>query len=219
MTPIALLWLSAVGPHAFGGPSPTEFANALADFSGKQVTVADVRHLSCRGFGADEPTEAECSWQQRIGKSWKPYSTYIAVDGRGWHLIDEPNPKHLAVHAPPRLCLEAERASQGVVFCTPKYVSFVLVGRTTGSNYSIYNYHYRFLTHREGVMHGGQRLIVFRGNKYVGNYMLLPEVTVAVSGTKVVLKGDQDRKAIRLDFSAKPPKRILINGEVEELDR
>jgi hypothetical protein len=219
MTPITILLLSAVAPQAFAGPSPAEFANALADFSGNRVTVRDVRRLSCTGFGADEPTEAECSWQQHIGKNWKPYSSYVAVDGGGWHLIDEPSPKHLAVHAPPRLCLEAERASHGAVFCTPKYVSFVLVGRTAGSNYSIYDYHYRFLTHREGVMHGGQRLIVFQGRRYVGNYMLQPEVSVTVRGTKVVLKGEDDKEAVRFDFSRRPPRQILVNGEVETLDR
>jgi hypothetical protein len=91
---IALLLLSASAGPAFAGPTPQEFANALADFTGKHVKATDVRHLSCKGFGADEPTEADCSWQQRIGRNWKWYSTYVAVDGRGWHLIDEPNPKH-----------------------------------------------------------------------------------------------------------------------------
>src|SRR5260221_8503503 len=143
---------------------------------------------------------------------------YLVVDGRSWRLIDEPNPKRLAVHAPPGLCLEAERASRGTVFCTPNYVSFVLVGRTAGSRYSIYDYHYRFLTGRGLVMHGGHRLIVFRGNQYLGQYSLDPQVTVAVSGTKVVLKGDEDRKAVRLDFSRKPPSRILVNGEEEWFD-
>jgi len=88
---IALLLLS--GRPAFAGPTPQEFANALAEFTGKAVRVTEVRRLSCAGFGPDEPTEAACSWQQRIGRKWKRYSTYVAVDGRGWHLIDEPNPK------------------------------------------------------------------------------------------------------------------------------
>jgi hypothetical protein len=71
-----------------------EFVKALAEHTGQQVKVADLRHLSCKSFGADEPTEAECSWQQRTGSTWKRFSTYVAVDGRGWHPIDEPNPKH-----------------------------------------------------------------------------------------------------------------------------
>ena len=93
MTLIALLLLSASLGAPFAGPTPHEFAKALADFTGKHIKVTDVRHLSCKGFGPNEPTEADCSWQQRIGKKWKRYSTYVAVDGSGWHLIDEPIPK------------------------------------------------------------------------------------------------------------------------------
>jgi hypothetical protein len=122
-----------------------------------------------------------------------------------------------ATHEPSEPCLSAERATQGVIFCSPKDVSFVLVGRTTGSGYSIYNYHYSFLPHPGGVMHGGQRLIVFQGTKYVGNYKLQPKVSVAVRGTHVVLKGDDDRDAVRLDFSRKPPSQIHVNGEVDTL--
>lgn len=218
MTAIALLLLSGVGDPHLAGPSTAEFARALADFTGNRVTVADVRRLSCTLFGAEEPTGAECGWQQRIDQRWSRYSTYVVVDGRNWHLVDEPSSKPTAVHAPPRLCLEAERASQGEVFCTPKYVSFVLVGRTAGSKYSIYDYHYRFLTHRGGVMHGGQRLIVFQGNRYVGNYMLSPHVTIGVRGTKVVLKGDEYGPTVRFDFSRTPPSRIWSNGEVESFD-
>jgi hypothetical protein len=117
-----------------------------------------------------------------------------------------------------RECLAAERGSQGVILCSPKNVSFTLVGRTTGNGYSIYNYHYRFLPHAGGVMHGGQRLVVFQGERYVGQYALQPEVTVAVSGSRVLLRGDEDAKAVRLDFTGKPPHRILVNGELSSAD-
>ena len=125
----------------------------------------------------------------------------------------------LASHGQSAPCHTAERASHDVVACSPKNVSFVLVGRTTGSKYSIYDYRYRFLPHPGGVMHGGQRLIVFQGKRYVGNYMLPPKVSIAVSGTRVILKGDDDREAVRLDFSRRPPNRILVNGEVQTFDR
>jgi hypothetical protein len=87
------------------------------------------------------------------------------------------------------------------------------VGQTTGNKYSIYNYHYRFLTHRGGVWHGGQRLIVFQGMRYVGQYGLTPEVTTAVIGTEVVLKDDWDRRTVSVDFSGRPPSRIPLGGE------
>ena len=104
-------------------------------------------------------------------------------------------------------CLAAERASQGVIFCSPKNVSFVLVGRTTGNKYSIFNYHYRIPTRT--VTHGGQRLIIFQGTRYVGQYGLTPEVIMAVTGTKVSLKVDRDTKPVLADFSRGPPSQIL----------
>jgi hypothetical protein len=125
----------------------------------------------------------------------------------------------LAPHEQSAPCLTAERASHGVVFCLPKNVSFVLAGRTTGGRYSIYDYRYRFLPHPGGVMHGGQRLIVFQGKRYVGNYMLPPKVKIAVRGTWVVLKSDEGREAVQLDFSRSPPNRIFVDGEVNTFDR
>lgn len=120
---------------------------------------------------------------------------------------------------PSPLCLEAERASRGVVFCSPEDIRFSFVGQTTGGKYTIYDYRYGFLPHPSGAKHGGQRLIVFRGEKYVGNYMLSPKVSVTVTGTEVVLKGDEDRAPVRIDLSRKPPSRLLVNGEVATFDR
>jgi hypothetical protein len=125
----------------------------------------------------------------------------------------------LASNAASPVCLAAERASHGVIFCSSENVSFTLAGRTTGGKYSIYDYRYQFLPHPSGVMHGGQRLIVFQGKSYVGNYMLPPTVRVVVRGTEVVLKGDKDQTTARADFSRRPPTRILVNGEVVTFDR
>lgn len=72
-------------------PSPKELAKAIESFTGRAVVTADVRRVSCSAF-EEEPTEQICKWQQRTGKRWRRYSTYLAIDGRGWHLIDEPAP-------------------------------------------------------------------------------------------------------------------------------
>jgi len=110
----------------------------------------------------------------------------------------------------------AEGHFSGEMFCSGEDVSFVLVGRTTGSGYAIYDFRYRFLPHPGGVYHDGQRLLVFRGEKYVGQYVLQPRVAVTVQGTRVMLRGDEDRDTVELDFSTEPPGRILVNGEWEE---
>ena len=116
-------------------------------------------------------------------------------------------------------CVTAKRASHGVIFCTANDVSFKLVGRTTGGKYSVYDYRYKFRPHSSGAVHGGQRLIVFRGRSYVGNYMLQPVLKMVVRGTQVVLKGQEHKQSVRLDFSRTPPRQILVNGEDETFSR
>jgi hypothetical protein len=131
-------------------------------------------------------------------------------------------PMILAANGQPKGCMAGLRKTlveQGFqpVFCSKKDTPFVLVGRTAGSGFSIYDYRYTFRA--AAVTHGGQRLVVMRGRKYVGQYPLLPLVTVAVRGKYVVLKGDDDQEPVKLDFSRKPPDKILVNGEPETFYR
>jgi len=78
---------------AANSPSPTtlELAKAISEFKNSVVSANDVRRPVCRGI-EEEPTEAVCTWQQRQGSRWQRFTTYVAVDARGWHLIDEPAP-------------------------------------------------------------------------------------------------------------------------------
>lgn len=89
---IALLFISASTSAGLPGPTIRELADALAQRSAKPVQATDVRRLSCVTFGADEPTEARCRWQQLVGGKWKRFSAYAAVDGQGWQLTDQPAP-------------------------------------------------------------------------------------------------------------------------------
>jgi hypothetical protein len=125
----------------------------------------------------------------------------------------------VAAQRPSPACLAFKHAA-GAVFCSGKNNSFDLVGRTTGARYSIYDYRYRFLPHRGGIMHGGQRVVVFKGRRYIGQYALdvPPTVDVRVHGTHVVLTS-ADTGTVRLDFSRTPPARILVNGEPEDFFR
>ena len=75
----------------FAYPTSAELAKAIEAFTGRAVAAADVRGVSCLSI-EEEPTEAVCKWHQRKGKRWQRYSTYVAIDGHGWHLIDEPAP-------------------------------------------------------------------------------------------------------------------------------
>lgn len=126
----------------------------------------------------------------------------------------------------PLSCLSGFRSSlvrghfTGPLVCSGKDATFLLVGRTAGDIFSIYDYRYRYLPAGGSVMHGGQKLIVFHGKVYVGQYALSPPpyVTVTVNGSKVVLK-TRGRKQVKLDFSRKPPGQIMIGGEVETFSR
>ena len=73
-------------------PSPAQLANTLEKFRGARVHAADIRAVSCEDI-EEEPTEFLCSWQQKKAGRWRGYSTYMAIEGRGWLLIDEPAPK------------------------------------------------------------------------------------------------------------------------------
>ena len=68
-------------------------------------------------------------------------------------------------------------------------------------------------------MHGGQRLLVFHGDRYVGQYVLSPPpyINVSVKGSQLLLH--YNRESVRLDFSRKPQSKIFINGETKEFSR
>jgi len=127
----------------------------------------------------------------------------------------------------PLRCLAGMRAAlirgrfSGVIVCSKKNATFTLVGRTTGDKFSIYDYRYRFLPAGGDVMHGGQRVVVFRGSTYVGQYTMSPPpyVIVTMNGTHVVLQPTDTREKVELDFSVQPPGEILVNGEIETFYR
>ena len=126
----------------------------------------------------------------------------------------------------PLACLEGRRADlvrghfTGTIVCSRKDASFVLVGRTTGSNFYVYDYRYKFRPTGGNVRHGGQKIVVFRNNVYVGQYALSPPpyATVTVSGSYVSLSAAGTPK-VELDLTRKPPGHMLFNGEVETFSR
>lgn len=92
MSPVlsAFLLLAAAGPN-LAVPSASEMAKAIGEFTRSRGPPHDIRNIACQRF-KEEPTEAECKWQQKSGARWRRYSSFLAVDARGWHLIDEPAP-------------------------------------------------------------------------------------------------------------------------------
>jgi hypothetical protein len=110
----------------------------------------------------------------------------------------------------------------GPLVCSPSDATFAFVGRTAGSRFSIYSYDYRYNPPGgSDVMHGGQRILIFRGRRYVGQYGLWSRsaVAVRVRGTHVVLQSSETRQSVTLDFSRAPPKELFLDGEHHSLFR
>jgi hypothetical protein len=89
-TSAVLMLLAAVRADATV-PTSADIAKALTTFTHRRVSVAGIRHISCRRF-EEEPGEATCRWQQRRHGRWLSYAATVAVDASGWQLIDEPGP-------------------------------------------------------------------------------------------------------------------------------
>ena len=75
--------------------SASEMANAITEvantpvyrYGPKPIRPADIRVLKCVGPD-EEPTEFECVWERRAAGRWVRYKTWLAIDGKGWQVID-----------------------------------------------------------------------------------------------------------------------------------
>ena len=112
-----------------------------------------------------------------------------------------------------RHALETGRFT-GPILCSPKNVRFTHVGETARGSFSIYDYRYRFLPLRGGVYHGGQRILIFRGAEYLGQYAVSPPPYVSISVVGMVLRIGGAAKAgnAQLDLAHGPPRKALISG-------
>jgi hypothetical protein len=118
----------------------------------------------------------------------------------------------------------------GPIVCSQADATFRLVGTTEGSHYVIYDYRYRYLPFEGAtVMHGVQKVVVFHGTLYVGQYALSPPpfIDMAVQGSSLYLKVESSNDAgsdprsthAIMDFSHGLPDSVFINGETEDLYR
>jgi len=88
-----LVLASAIAsPAAAAEPTTAQLAEALRAFGAGTFAPGDLRAIACEA-NAQEPTEFNCRWEQRAGGDWTAYSTWLAVQGSGWVLIDDPLPE------------------------------------------------------------------------------------------------------------------------------
>lgn len=109
----------------------------------------------------------------------------------------------------------------GPLVCSKSNATFSLVGRTNKSRYSIYDYRYKLLTRKGGVMHGGQRIVVFQGRRYIGQYSLSPPPynLTSVSGDHIVVKSSDTNNTYTIDLSKYPPRNVLVDGYILDFFR
>jgi hypothetical protein len=74
--------------------SPAELASAvnrsdklLNPARHRPVLAKDIRVVRCIG-PEEEPTEFECTWRHKTKAGWRARKNWLAIDGRGWHVID-----------------------------------------------------------------------------------------------------------------------------------
>ncbi len=128
-------------------------------------------------------------------------------------------------HRPTNTCLsgrsDALRAGKfsGPIVCSAEDATFIEIGRI--GDYVLFDYRYRFLPEHGAVMHGGQRIVMFKGARYLGQYALNPppHATVSVKGSKVLFQREDATGVSVMDFSNGPPLRIFAGGDFSDLSR
>lgn len=73
--------------------TPKDFAAAinkadavLVPFRTGRLVAADVRSIRCLAPD-EEPTEFQCTWQQRVKGRWVARKTWLIVDANGWQVM------------------------------------------------------------------------------------------------------------------------------------
>jgi len=93
----AALLIAATPASAMVGATvtPTELAAAinradstLVPYRENPLLAKDIKSVRCVGPD-EEPTEFRCWWSQRTGRGWVKRRTWLAIDGKGWHVMDQ----------------------------------------------------------------------------------------------------------------------------------
>jgi len=100
----------------------------------------------------------------------------------------------------------------GPILCDSAQGSFVLAGRT--GRYAVYDYRYRVRPPHGAVDHGGQRILIFRDDAYLGQYSASPPpyVTVSVQGSEIRFASPDGAASSPLNLTHGPPPRAFIGG-------
>jgi len=59
----------------------------LVPYRKTNVSPGNVRAVRCIAPD-EEPTEFQCKWEEHIRGGWVKRTTWLAIDGNGWHVMD-----------------------------------------------------------------------------------------------------------------------------------
>jgi hypothetical protein len=106
----------------------------------------------------------------------------------------------------------------GPIVCSATDATFQRVGTTQGYGYTIYDY--RFLTNGGAAAPWGQKVVIFHGSVYIGQYDLSPPPFAAmlVNESQLVL-GVDEVDEVSLELSSVPPAEVYLNGKIERFHR
>jgi hypothetical protein len=89
-----LLAVSSASAVVRATVTPEELATAinkadaqLVPYRTTRMSPRDIRAVRCIAPD-EEPTEFQCEWQQRIKGGWINRTTWLAIDGNGWYVMD-----------------------------------------------------------------------------------------------------------------------------------
>jgi hypothetical protein len=107
----------------------------------------------------------------------------------------------------------------GPIVCSREDATFVEIG--TVGDYVLYDYRYRFMPEHGAVMHGGQKVVMFNGARYAGQYALNPPpyANVSLKGSRVLFQTEGDPGVSVMEFAHGPPPQIFSGGQVSSLYR
>ena len=106
----------------------------------------------------------------------------------------------------------------GPIVCSAADATFERVGTTLGYGYTIYDY--RFFANDGTTAYWGQKVVIFHGGLYIGQYDLSPPpfAEMFVNETQLVLGVDEDDQT-SLKLTSVPPAEVYLNGKIERFHR
>jgi hypothetical protein len=106
----------------------------------------------------------------------------------------------------------------GPIVCSAADATFQRVGTTQGYGYTIYDY--RFLTSAGAAAPWGQKVVIFHGGVYIGQYDLAPPpfAQMLVNESQLIL-GVDDVDEVSLELTSVPPAEVYLSGKIEHFHR